>query len=93
MAAPATQISFNVFIREKDRNTCPAYNTLPLFACKRTTPSGTHEAVGGFMCVLPLLTVTCLLFFLQSGCLPEVILPTSANISRFAYWSYMSSLS
>jgi len=93
MAAPATQISFYVFIREKDRNTCPACNTLPLLACKRVTPSGTHEAVGGFMCVLPLLTVSSLLFFLQSVCLPEVILPTSANISRLAYRSYMSNSS
>lgn len=39
-----------------------------------------QEAVGGFMCVLPLLTVPSLVFFLQNGCLPEVILPTSASI-------------
>jgi len=93
MAAPATQISFYVFIREKDRNTCPAYNPLPLFACTRTTPSGTHEAVGGFVCVLPLPTVPRLLFFLQSGCLPEVILPASAGIPRFAHQRYMASAS
>jgi len=89
MAAPATQISFYVFIREKARNTCPAYNTLPLFAFKRATPSGTHETVGGFTCVTTshgtTSTVLPSKWLLAEGYL------TTASISRFAYRSYMSS--